>query len=1188
MAGRPWAELADDELPPCHLERAGFMSPVPRRIVKAHPYSDWNDVYRKFEPVSLDLPAYSADCVPFRWMLRENADSLSQTHGLAYEHRLEEEIDREAKLKDPAWIQHEQNQRAMLDAFFSAVEPGASLVFIYAKDTPLSDDPRRVLVGVGRVTGKSRSRPYGNRGSGFGSVTWETPIQHSIRPTMEDGFLLPYHQLLELAEDRDLDPGDYVVMVPEELTSQFSYATEHVSHDAALSLLLLLTESVEKFSAVVPGDWDRVRAWLSERIAEAWEARGAFPGLGSALTAFGITQGVLLAYAIRGMTSNTDDNPWDVVDRIFRNPSDFPDLRPKPGPMLCKTWAALKQPRRELLTLISRFDFTIEQATRMFVETERIKAGVEVSDDELIENPYRFFEADRFRPDPTALPIIDRGVFPIETLRNSFPLPVRSRIDDALDERRVRAICVGLLERAAQEGHSLMSQNKLVQAVRDEPLDPPCPLTNDIIAVAEGKFAAEIQQASMADGQPAYQLLRLHHARDRISTLVRKRMKAKPLPVTANWEDVIGALLRTSALDDPDESQARIEKAAALETLAQSRLSVLVGPAGTGKTTLLRALCSLPQVAEEGVLLLAPTGKARVRMQSAIGIPAQTLAQLLVPSGRYSPDTGRYQRSDEPRRSGFSTVIVDECSMLTEEQLDALLDGLEGHKRLILVGDPRQLPPIGVGRPFVDIVEHIRAEGGVAGFPLVGPSIAELTVRRRQLFTGAANSERPDLVLADWFSGVGVPPGADSVWDELNRHSDLGTLAVRQWSTSAQLHQLLKTELAASLEQMSDCDDQLGFQASYGGNVSGQHVYFNRGSAGLVEAWQILSPVRSVVGGVNELNRLIQHTYRASMRNLAQEPVVWKRKIPKPVGPQEIVYGDKVINVRNKARTRFWPENDDALAYVANGEIGVVVGPFKKIGSKISLNQWEVEFSTQPGVAYKFWRSELGDDEGSPFLELAYALTVHKSQGSEFGTTFVVIPSPCRLLTRELLYTALTRHQNRVVLLLQGDLSELRGYSSPKYSQTAARLTNLFSNPNVVEIDGRFMEKGLIHRARNGVHVRSKSEVIIADLLYSKGIGFTYEQELTRDGTTRLPDFTIEDPDTGDTYYWEHLGMLNNSSYKRKWEKKREWYISHGIHTRGLGAEEDPDGKLIVTTDGPDGSISSAFIEDLIDDIFDL
>ncbi|WP_210417092.1 AAA family ATPase [Citricoccus sp. SGAir0253] len=1175
------------------------MSARSRSVSKEHPYAEWNEVYRKFEPVRLDLPAYSADCVPFRWLLRDNAVRLADVHGIDFEYRLEEQVDAEAKLNDPAWIQHGRNQRAMLDTFFSAVEPGASLVFFYAKDTPLSDDPRRVLVGVGRVTGWTPSQAYGNRRGGFESVTWETPVQHSIRPTMEDGFLLPYQHLMDVSQQRGLDPSEYVVLVPEEFTEQFSYATEHVTHDAALNLLLALTASVERFAQVVPGEWDRVRSWLNAEVAAAWRARGAFPGLGAALTAFGMPQGVLLSYAVRSMV-HEGDNPWDVVDRIFRDPSEFLNLHPVPSQMLCKTWLALRQDRRDLLMLLSRFDLTIEQATRMFVGSERITAGIDISDGELLDNPYRIFEVDRFRPDPTAFSTIDRGVFPTDSLREAHPVAGKARVKDGLDERRVRAMAIDQLERAGNEGHSLMSQARLVQAVRDAPLDPSCPVTEDVMAVAEGHFAPEITTVMMGDGKPAYQLSRLHAARDKISTLVRKRLEAKSLPVEADWRGEIDRRLGDFPKGDVDEENARREKARALQSLAQSRLSVLIGPAGTGKTTLLEVLCSLTGIANEDILLLAPTGKARVRMQSAIGRSAQTIAQFLVKSGRYDPETGRYRRSDAPPRRGFATVIIDECSMLTEEQLDALLDGLAGYKRLVLVGDPRQLPPIGVGRPFVDIVEYLRSAHHVTGFPLVDASFAELTIKRRHVqkksgppansvtkvdARGDGDTERPDMVLADWFSGADVPPGSDSVWDDLQRRTEFETLAVRQWSTPSELHDLLRTELANSLELMKDPDDELGFQESYGGTVIGDYAYFNRGSAKCAESWQVLSPVRSVAGGVNELNRYLQHTYRSSVRELAHEQTPWRRRIPAPTGPQEIVYGDKVINVRNKARKHFYPPEGKALEYVANGEIGVVVGPFRRKGAKISLNQWEVEFATQPDVAYKYWRSDLGDEDGSPGLELAYALTVHKAQGSEFGTTLIVIPSPCRLLSRELLYTALTRHQHRVVLLLQGNLSELRDYASPRYSETAARMTNLFSDPQPVEVDGRYMEKGLIHHARKGIHVRSKSEVIIADLLYSKGIDFAYEQPLVRGGMTRLPDFTIEDADTGETYYWEHLGMLNNDSYRRKWEEKLRWYRDHGIHPWGEGSTKRADGRLIITRDRPDGSISSAEIEALVDTI---
>ena len=109
--------------------------------------------------------------------------------------------------------------------------------------------------------------------------------------------------------------------------------------------------------------------------------------------------------------------------------------------------------------------------------------------------------------------------------------------------------------------------------------------------------------------------------------------------------------------------------------------------------------------------------------------------------------------SDRPKATGFGTVIIDEASMLTEDMLGALLDALQGVKRLILVGDPAQLPPIGAGRPFVDIIAKLRPPDYESLFPRVTMGYAELTIERRQI-----GDTRPDLRLARWFSGM--PPSA--------------------------------------------------------------------------------------------------------------------------------------------------------------------------------------------------------------------------------------------------------------------------------------------------------------------------------------------------------------------------------------------------------------------------------------------
>ncbi|NQV87125.1 MAG: ATP-binding domain-containing protein, partial [Woeseiaceae bacterium] len=305
---------------------------------------------------------------------------------------------------------------------------------------------------------------------------------------------------------------------------------------------------------------------------------------------------------------------------------------------------------------------------------------------------------------------------------------------------------------------------------------------------------------------------------------------------------------------------------------------------------------------------------------------------------------------------------------------------------------------------------------------------------------------------------------------------------------------------------------------------------------------------------------------------------------PKPVGRQGIIYGDKIINVANKERKYIYPR-EGGLEYVANGEIGVVIGEYKgRNWSRKGLpRNLEVEFSTQTGFSYKFYRNEFSEEGNDP-LELAYALTIHKAQGSEFDLTFVIIPDPCFLLSRELIYTALTRHRQKVVIFHQGDIQDLKSLSSGQKSEIASRMTNIFIEPCPVEFEGRLFEDRLIHRTRRGEAVRSKSEVIIADLLYGLGIDYQYEHKLSApDGSFRYPDFTIEDSDTGEQIFIEHLGMLHVPTYKRTWDKKVEWYRAQSI------SEEGGDGGLLlVTRDEPNGGIDSRRIEQRIREILGL
>jgi hypothetical protein len=358
------------------------------------------------------------------------------------------------------------------------------------------------------------------------------------------------------------------------------------------------------------------------------------------------------------------------------------------------------------------------------------------------------------------------------------------------------------------------------------------------------------------------------------------------------------------------------------------------------------------------------------------------------------------------------------------------------------------------------------------------------------------------------------------------------------------------------------------------------------GAAERVGDWQILTPVRSRAHGVIELNRVIQRRFRERTRDRAMQR--W-RKIPKPAGPEEILYGDKVISTRNDTRRRVFPR-EDAEHYVANGDIGVVVGQFKGRRWRGRGLPWllKVEYGSQPGYTYDYSVGAFGDDR-SPPLELAYALTVHRAQGSEFTDTIVVIPDPCRQLSRELLYTALTRQRERVTVLYQGDSDALKRYASPERSETARRLTNLFEPPDPLPIQDGFLERGLLHATSDSRVVRSRSELTIAECLARRGVRWDYERKLAfSDGSFRYPTFTVEDDDAGIVVYWEHLTLLEDSQYAHRWQRKRAWYHAHEVR------ESTPDrpqggaaGLLVWTADDASGAVDPTVVDALAGRLFD-
>ncbi len=1195
LATMPFDDLEPADRPPCVEERVGFMSDRDLILTKTHPYKQSSpDTHGHFGPTQLRLEANSAACIPFNWMLRKSVegDARSGDKGKAEALRLGFDPGREPDLSfETSWIQDRDNQLVMLDTFFGAVVPQQSLCFFYAKRTPMSENSRRVIVAVGRVTGTGDHVDYAyERAGDLKGVLWERCVRHSIRPDQTDGVLMPYAELMKTTGAATGDvPEACIAFAPEDLFNDFSYASEHLSHDGAISSLLACAAALKAAAEHADVKVTTSLAWIDREIARLWKARGVHPGLGAALTTFGLEHGVLLAHEITRVGSK-DDAVFDAfafIDGFVANPKAFPQGAEFGfGGSFAEKWRKLPAERRRLLDLIARCDIAIDQAQRAYQPTFRAAMRPTPSDTEILANPYLLFERDEASDDRIRFATVDRGVFPPPSVRATLPLQAPTAMTDAIDPRRVRAFATDLLETAAATGHTLLPHTWIVREALTAPLDPKCLIDEDVLSINAAFLAQSLSTARTAKDEPALKLRRYADTKAFLAGPILNRVAGRRHKLDHPWRDLVDdALEGTGEAGEVDASElkAREEKAAALEQLANGRFSVLVGPAGSGKTTLLRILCELPEVDGRGVLLLAPTGKARVRLEEATERrgQAKTIAQFLQRLKRYDGTSGRYFRNAEaPCEKAYKTVVVDECSMLTEDQLAALFDALEQVERLVLVGDPRQLPPIGAGRPFVDICRKLAPDELHPVFPRIDAGYAELTIVGRQ-----RGPHRGDVLLARQFSGEPLDAGADEVWDDL-RQGKLPNVRTVHWSAPEKVQEITAQTLVEGLK-LESLEDQSGFERSVGGTDYEGRVFFwpakppaSKGAAASCHDWQVLSPIRAGLAGVDALNASIQARFRAKVRERA-ESSSWSAKIPQPAGPQALLWGDKVINVRNNGRRRTYPKQDDA--YVANGDIGVVVGEYKTAGKTKRPKNLEVEFNSQSGIKYTYPRWEFNGDEGSPDLELAYVLTVHKTQGSQFGRTFVVVPRNCRLLSRELLYTALTRHQHELTILHEDDIGALRHHADPSASEIARRMTDLFSDPEPIEITTmsgiRFLDKGLLHRTSRNELVRSKAELAIAEKLIAMGVNYVYERPLTLGGKQRWPDFTIENDDTGVTYYWEHLGMLADPDYERRWQTKKASYLAAGV--KPFEERGDADQVLITTMESATQGLDMPKIEAL-------
>ena len=475
------------------------------------------------------------------------------------------------------------------------------------------------------------------------------------------------------------------------------------------------------------------------------------------------------------------------------------------------------------------------------------------------------------------------------------------------DERRLRSGLIYTLNQLADEGHCYAEEEQLIATAKQL-------LEADEECIRTAMTHAIETEDLMLDGTAIY-LPPFYYAEcgtaNRLNTLVHTKEAGSIF--TARFD--LAKLQRETGIEYDEVQVEAIRQAIA------SKVMVLTGGPGTGKTTTTKAIIAALQSAGMRILLAAPTGRAAKRMSEATGMEAKTIHRLL----EYNPQDG-YKRNDENPLEG-DALIVDECSMIDIILMNNLTKALPTTMRLVLVGDIDQLPSVGAGNVLRDIIDS-----GV--IPVV---------RLTRIFRQAQSSR---IVMSAHAINRGCFPDISN-----GQHTDFFFMKQEEPEKVAEtIVSLVRDRLPKAYRQPN-------------ANI------------------QVLTPMQRGVVGAANLNVALQQALNHNTAALVRGGYTFKE-------------GDRVMQLRN---------NYDKDVY--NGDLGYV--------RSVDMEErtLTVDFD---GQMVEYEASELDE------LTLAYATTIHKSQGSEYPIVVMpVLMTHYVMLQRNLIYTGITRAKKICVLVGQ-------------------------------------------------------------------------------------------------------------------------------------------------------------------------
>ena len=568
-----------------------------------------------------------------------------------------------------------------------------------------------------------------------------------------------------------------------------------------------------------------------------------------------------------------------------------------------KSWQEQKEIRNIMLFLQSH-DVSTGHATKIFKTYGADSLRV------VRENPYRLADD-----------IWGIGFYTADTIAKKLGF-------DHDRPERLRSGLLYTLNRLAEEGHCFATESQLLKA------------GSDLLEVETGPLEAVLQTMTLSgdlvteaymteDGTDAtaIYLPPFYHAE--AGTAKRLLEIFGSIPTLAVNPKGLAERVQKRTGMRYDEVQIR-----AILTAVSSKILILTGGPGTGKTTATQGIIAAFREAGAKILLAAPTGRAAKRLAETTGMEAKTIHRLL----EVKPPDGYQRNADNPLEG--DVLIVDECSMIDIMLMFSLVKAVPDRMTLVLVGDVDQLPSVGAGNVLRDLIDS-------DCFPVI---------RLTRIFRQAQTSR---IVMNAHRINAGKMPDLSNGRDSDFFFVDMEK-AVRDQGMDPAEAAVVSEQTAKEILKLV----QEKLPRFYG--ISSREI-------------QVLTPMQRGTAGAANLNLLLQEAVNPGEDGLRR-------------GGMQVRRNDKVMQIRN---------NYDKEVF--NGDVGFV--------QAVDLEDRNLSVNFD-GRTVEYDITELDE------LVLAYATTVHKSQGSEYPVVVMpVVTSHYVMLQRNLIYTGVTRAKRGMVMV---------------------------------------------------------------------------------------------------------------------------------------------------------------------------